>query len=292
MQAQNQFNISQYMLYQAFVNPAASSTDNTFNAALFHRSQWVGVSGAPTTQGLSANLPFQNAKHTIGLMVLHDKIGVNDATQVGASYAYKLKLGANTNLAFGLGAMANIVKSNYSRLNLGDDVYDQTFSSNSPSIVMPNFRFGLYLTGKRYYAGAAIPNLLQNRIVSATNAETRFNGKDLHYYLQGGYLFQLGERSDLGLSTLIKEASGAPMQFDFNAQYIWNKKLGVGVSYRTSKELVGMVNYQITKNFKLGYAYDYNMSSMAKYTSGSHEIMLIFHIVNEKVPVGFFSPRF
>ncbi len=289
--AQNQFNMSQYMLYHAFINPAAISNDNVFNAAIFHRSQWLGVPGAPTTQGLAFNVPFKDAKNTVGLLVLHDKIGVNNSTQVSAAYAYKLKLTQKLSLSFGLNAFVNIIQSNYNSLESGD-VYDPAFSNNTASVVMPNFKFGTYLKGSKFYAGFAIPNLLENRIAGTNKGDTKFNAQNLHYYLHGGYLFDLDPKNAIGISTLIKQASGAPMQIDINAQYIYNKKLGLGLSYRTSKELVAMVNYQITPMFKLGYAYDYNMSKLSKYTSGSHEIMLIFSMVRDKVPVNFFSPRF
>lgn len=289
--SQNQYNMSQYMLYQGFINPAAISTETNFNAALFHRSQWVGVSGAPTTQGLSANLPFRDAKNTVGIMVLHDKIGVNNSTQLSAAYAYKLKLSPKLDWSFGLNAFVNIVQSNYNSLE-SDDVYDPSFGNNTATIAMPNFKFGTYLRGSKFYAGFAIPNILQNKVVGTNKGETKFNGQNLHYYIQGGYLFELDPKNAIGLSTLIKQASGAPMQLDLNAQYIYNRKLGIGLSYRTSKELIAMINYQITPMFKLGYAYDYNMSKMSTYTSGSHEIMLIFSLVKDKAPVNFLSPRF
>lgn len=290
--SQNQYNISQYMLYQGFINPAAISNEKAFNAALFHRSQWVGISGAPTTQGLFLNMPFKDAKNTVGLMVLHDKIGVNNSTQLSLAYAYKLKLNPKIDWSFGVNASANIVQSNYNSLE-SDDVYDPTFANNTPSVVMPNFKFGTYLKGARYYAGFAIPNLLENKIVGANKGETKFNAQNLHYYLQSGYLFSLSEKNAIGLSTLIKNASGAPMQIDLNAQYIYNEKLGLGLSYRTSNELIAMVNYQITPMFRLGYAYDYNMSKLSRYTTGSHEIMLIFTMAKpQAASVGFFPARF
>jgi type IX secretion system PorP/SprF family membrane protein len=289
--SQNQYNMSQYMLYQGFINPAAISGDNTFNGALFHRSQWVGVSGAPTTQGLALNLPFKDAKNTIGLLVLHDKIGVNNSTQVSVAYAYKLALRPKLHWSFGLNAFVNITQSNYASLG-SDDVYDPSFSNNTATIAMPNFKFGTYLRGSKFYAGFAIPNILENKIVSTNKGETKFNAQNMHYYIQGGYLFELDPKNAIGLSTLIKQASGAPMQLDLNAQYIYNRKLGLGLSYRTSKELIAMVNYQLTPMFKLGYAYDYNMSKLSTYTTGSHEIMLIFSLVKDKTAVNFFSPRF
>lgn len=289
LKAQNQFNLSQYMLYHAFVNPAAIGAYEQFNGAVYHRSQWVGFNGAPTSQGFNANLPFKSAKHTIGLAYLHDQIGANNNNEISLGYAFKARLTPKTSLLLGLMATANILKSNYTTLALNDAV-DPSFNSNTTA-VLPNFKYGMYLQNERYYVGIAIPNLMENKI-SGGKGEVSFNADNLHYYLQAGYLFRLGERSDLGLSTLVKQVSGSPLQADLNLQYIFNKKFGIGASYRTSNDLVGLVNFRVTPMFKLAYSYDYTLSALRRYNSGSHEIMLIFNLVNDKKTIGAQVPSF
>lgn len=290
LSAQNKFSMSQYMLQHSFVNVAAIGNQETVNAALFHRSQWVGLDGAPTSQGLNVNLPFRAARHTLGLMVMHDKIGATDNSEVSLGYAYKARLSSKTSLLLGLGATLDILKSNYSKLYTNDNT-DPSLGKGSNSL-LPNFKYGMYLTSGKFYAGIAVPNLLENKIVTNGKGQTKFNVEALHYYLQAGYLFTLSKNTQLGASTLVKEVSGAPLQADLNLQFIFSEKFGVGVSYRTSKDLVGLVNYQITPMFKVGYSYDYGFSNLAKYNSGSHEIMLIFHRVTNKKAIRPLVPRF
>ncbi|MES2132551.1 MAG: type IX secretion system membrane protein PorP/SprF [Bacteroidota bacterium] len=286
---QNQFNLSQYMLYKAFVNPAAIGSYDKVNGAIYNRSQWVGFDGAPVSQGFNVNLPFKSAKHTIGLAYLHDKIGANNNNEISLGYSFKARLTSKTSLLLGLMATANILKTNYTALALNDAV-DPTFSSNTTA-VLPNFKYGMYLQNDKYYVGIAVPNLMENKITSG-KGNVSFNAKNLHFYLQGGYLFTLGSKSELGVSTLIKQVSGSPLQADLNVQYIYSRRLGIGASYRTSNDLVGLVNFQITPMFKLGYSYDYALSALRKYNSGSHEVMLIFNMVNDKKTIGAQIPSF
>lgn len=290
LHAQNKFSMSQYMLQHAFVNVAAIGNQETVNAALFHRSQWVGLDGAPTSQGLNMNLPFRAARHTLGLMVMHDKIGATDNSEISLGYAYKARLSSKTNLLFGLGATLDILKSNYSKLYVNDNT-DPSLGKSANSL-LPNFKYGMYLTSGKFYAGIAVPDLLENKIVTNGKGKTKFNVEALHYYLQAGYLFTISKNTQLGASTLVKEVSGAPLQADLNIQFIFSEKFGVGVSYRTSKDLVGLVNYQLTPMFKVGYSYDYGFSDLAKYNSGSHEIMLIFNRVTNKKAIRPLVPRF
>ncbi len=287
--AQNQFNMSQYMLHQAFINPAAIGAYQQLNGAVYNRSQWVGFDGAPVSQGFNLNLPFKSAKHTIGLSYLHDKIGANNNNEISLGYSFRARLTSKTSLLLGLMGTANILKTNYTSLALNDAV-DPTFSNNTTA-VLPNFKFGLYLQNAKYYIGLAIPNLMENKI-SRGAGQVGFNANNLHFYLQGGYLFNLGGKSELGVSTLIKQVSGSPLQADLNVQYIYARKLGIGASYRTSNDLVGLINFQITPMLKLGYSYDYALSALRKYNSGSHEIMLIFNLVNDKKNIGAQIPRF
>lgn len=287
--AQNQFNLSQYMLYHAFVNPAAIGNYEQVNGAVYHRSQWVGFDGAPVSQGFNINLPFKSARHTIGLAYLHDKIGANNNNEISLGYSFKARLTAKTSLLLGLMGTANIMKTTYTSLALNDAI-DPSFNTNA-TVVLPNFKYGMYLQNERYYVGIAIPNLMENKITSG-KGEVSFNAKNLHYYLQAGYLFRLAEKSELGLSTLVKQVSGSPLQADLNLQYIYNKRFGIGASYRTSNDLVALVNFRITPLFKLGYSYDYALSALRKYNSGSHEVMLIFNMVNDKKTIGAQMPSF
>lgn len=293
VQAQTQFLVSQYMLHHAFVNPAAIANSNRINGAAFYRTQWTGFSGAPVLQGLNFNKPFGGGKNAAGLTVIHDAIGVNRDIEITGTYAYRAKVGVNKYLSFGLGATLTLLHSDFASVNTTQP-NDPIFTANTPTFAMPNFKFGLYYFTPKFYAGFSLPNLLENKIVYATqySGETVFNAKALHFFFNTGYSFKLNDKFDLNVSTMIKNVSGAPMQIDLNTTAVYNKKVGVGFSYRTSKELVGLINYQIDPSWKVAYSYDYNFNQLGNYSNGSHEIMLIFNFVPTKAVAILESPRF
>ncbi len=290
---QNQFNVSQYMLHHTFINPAAAGNSNALNGAMFYRNQWTGMSGAPATMGINLNKPLGSGKATVGGTIMHDKIGVNKNFEFSGLFAYRLKVGLNKYLNFGLSATVSMIQSNLAGVETIQE-NDPVFSANTPTFTMPNSKFGIYYFTPKFYVGFAIPNLLENKIVydNAYKGKTSFNPENLHYYLQAGYSIALSDKWDLNPSTLIKQVSGAPMQIDLNAQVVYNKKVGGGFSFRTSKELIGLINFQITPMFKLAYAYDFNWGQLGSYSRGSHEIMLIFqHLQLSSRPV-IETPRF
>ncbi len=291
--AQNQFHISEYMLHQPFVNPSAIGSYNNVNGALFYKNQWSGIDGAPQFGGIDINTPIGNGPNSVGLSIVYDKLGVSQNTDINARYAYNIKTSDKSHLVFGLGASLRMIQNNYSQLaEVGND---PSFNNNTPTIMLPNFKFGTYFYTNKFYVGFAIPNILKNTVSASGgsfsgNAEFDFN--DMHMYLHSGAEFELSETLDLNPSIMIKNASGAPLQFDINSHLVFKKKVGIGISYRTSKELIGLLNYQITNSWKLGYAFDFGFSDLGRYSSGSHEIMLLLNIQQQKQQALIQAPRY
>lgn len=285
---QNQIGVSQYMLHHPFINPAAIGSQDKINGAVFHRSQWIGMEGAPSTQGLNFNNPFSNGKHTVGLTVFNDRIGIHRNSSIAATYAYRMQMSEKSNLVFGLSSVLELRQSKFAEAD-PDMPYDPVFMDNSRVMAKPNFRFGTYYYSEKYYVGFAVPNLLENQVYNGT---TGFNASDLHFYLHGGYSFNLNENIDFNASALIRQVSGAPMQIDINPQVVFYDLLSAGISYRTSNEIAAMINVAVSPMFKIGYAYDYAFSAIGKYSSGSHEIMLIFNMQDPKLPVTNKAPRY
>ena len=74
--AQQDAQYTQYMYNALSINPAYAGSRDMFSAVILHRSQWVGVDGAPTTQTLSGHTPL-NEKVGVGLtivLVLQEKL--------------------------------------------------------------------------------------------------------------------------------------------------------------------------------------------------------------------------
>ena len=294
VKAQDYFHISQYMMHQPFVNPAAIGSYGTLNGAGLFKQQWVGLEGAPSIQAFNVNSPLGTSNGNAGFSVVRDQIGINNRIDIAGTYAYNLSLGANSKLALGLTGMAVLNQSNFSQATV-NDANDPLFANDTRMKVLPNFQYGMYYYTNKFYVGLSLPKLLLNSVsadsLAVTSASTTFDMSQMHYYINAGYKFELKENLDLNVSTLLKQISGAPFQVDLNAQVVFSKKLGIGASYRSSKELVGLLSYQINEMFKLAYSYDFSLSKLGAYHSGSHEIMLLFQMPT-KEPLLIEPPRF
>ena len=87
---QQQVMFTQYMFNGLAINPAYAGSHESFSATALYREQWSGLDGAPTTQTLSMHSPIRNQKMGLGLLFIHDKIGVTSQTGSYVSYAYKI----------------------------------------------------------------------------------------------------------------------------------------------------------------------------------------------------------
>jgi type IX secretion system PorP/SprF family membrane protein len=103
-------------------------------------------------------------------------------------------------------------------------------------------------------------------------------------------VFRLSNELKLKPSTLIKYSNGTPLQIDLNANLWIHDAIGVGTSYRTGDAFVILLEIQASPNFRMGYAYDYPLTILRTYSSGSHEIMLRYEFTNKSNKV--ISPRY
>ena len=89
---------------------------------------------------------------------------------------------------------------------------------------------------------------------------------------------------------MMKSALEAPTSLDLSTNFLFNQKFEIGATYRLEDSFGAMVNYAITPNLKLGYAYDHIVSDLNVTTPSSHEIILLFDLNFPKIVSS--SPRF
>ena len=144
--AQQDPQYSLYMFNPLGVNPGYAGSRELLSGVLIHRSQWVGLDGAPETQALAINTPMKNKKMGLGLQIINDKIGPRTTQTLSASYAYRLKLGSGK-LAFGLrGGIVNY-SYDWNKIEYKDDE-DAIPTTANESFMLPTFDFGMYLRFK------------------------------------------------------------------------------------------------------------------------------------------------
>jgi type IX secretion system PorP/SprF family membrane protein len=271
--AQQDPHYTQYMYNQAVINPAYAGSKENLSLTLLYRNQWTGLEGAPDTFTFSGHTPV-GEKVGMGLSVIADKIGPVKENNVYADFSYKLTLGDKHTLALGLKGgitLHDIALADVTVIDPNDPLFSQNVNSATP-----NFGAGLFLYSDRYYFGLSVPNFLNSVHLDENNLN--FGSETQHYFVTGGYVFQLSENTKLKPSFMVKSAFDAPMSFDINANFLFFDRFEIGASYRLEDSFSGMVNFAFTDNIKLGYAYDRVMSDLNVVTNSSHEVFLQFDL--------------
>ena len=290
VKAQYEPHFTQYMFNEMFINPAYAGARECISATGLYRKQWVGIDGAPVTETVSIHSPFFDNKMGIGLAVVNEKIGVTKNTGFNASYAYRMPLSkGKLSLGLQIGAV-----NHYEELSKLTTVQsgDAQFANNTPKLLLPNAGFGAFYYTQKFYAGLSIPRLILNTVDAASikKVTNKASVKDWHYYITAGYIAKVSDNVKLKPTIMIKEVVGSPMQFDASLNALFVDVFWVGAAYRTGDAVSAIAGIQITKQFRLGYAYDYTLSKLKKYNTGTHEITLGFDFSFDKSKIA--NPRF
>jgi type IX secretion system PorP/SprF family membrane protein len=292
--AQNEVMVSQYMFNGLFINPAYSGSHKFWEATALHRSQWVGLEGAPTSQLLEIDGPLSNNKIGLGAIIMHDDIGDTEQFEFSANASYHLDLDADQNNRLSFGIRAG-VSSFTARLDQTDivDENDPVFLNGAlKNQMIPKFGIGAYYYNSTTYAGISIPTLfaaddkLQFQDVTSGTDDVHFEN---HVFVTGGKFFKVSESLGLKPNVLVKYHPAAPVEVDLNVNALLNEIIWFGVSYRTGDAIIGMLEVMPSSRLRIGYAYDFTLTDIANYSSGSHEVMLGYAFGEEVIKMK--SPR-
>ncbi|MEO6883335.1 MAG: type IX secretion system membrane protein PorP/SprF [Bacteroidia bacterium] len=270
-----------YMYNTLAINPAYAGSREALTVTALARDQWVGFSGAPTTQTLTIHAPLQNEHLGIGLSVLNDKIGPINNTSFAVDFAYIMKMNAVSKLALGISAGADMFQANLNTLNL-DQQNDVVFQNNINSHVTPNFGFGAYYYRESFYAGISVPDLLQNNysVINQPDGSTLVGNEQRTYFLITGAMLKVSDNLGFKPTAFLKVTAGAPAQADLTASFVIMKKLLLGAMFRTGDSFGALVGVNITEQFHIGYSYDWSFGlATSRYNQGSNEIVLRYDFI-------------
>jgi type IX secretion system PorP/SprF family membrane protein len=278
-QAQQDPMYTMYMWNTLSVNPGYAGSADLLTITGLARQQWVGLDGAPSTQTLTAHTPLPNEKLGLGLSVVHDQVGPVNNTVAFADFAYRIKVNEKARLAFGLKAGVDIMQLRLANLQ-NVDGNDPMFGQDVTAKARPNFGFGMYYWTRKGYIGLSAPKLLEHDRFDVQSSGDVLGAlrQRRHYFLIAGYVFKLGEDVKFRPSVLAKAVEGAPLEGDISAMFLLREKLWLGAAYRTGDSMNAILAYQVTDQFKIGYAHDFTLTELRSYHSGTHELMLSYDL--------------
>jgi type IX secretion system PorP/SprF family membrane protein len=276
LQAQQDPHYTQYMYNMNVINPAYAGSKENLSIGMLYRKQWVEIEDAPTTATFSGHAPV-GKNVGLGLSVISDKIGPVEENNIYGDFSYTLQLGGEHKLAFGLKAGLTLHQVGlYSDINHTlPDQNDPAFAQNTSNSYF-NLGSGLFYYTNKYYLALSVPNMMKSKHLDFNGR--KFGSEVSHYFVTGGYVFDVSENIKFKPFFMMKSAFNAPTSLDLSTNFLFNQKFEAGITYRLEDSFGAMINYAISPNVKLGYAYDHIVSDLNVTTPSSHEIVLLFDL--------------
>jgi type IX secretion system PorP/SprF family membrane protein len=287
---------SHYMFNTMTYNPGVAGTSGMICATALNRQQWVGFKGAPSTTVFNISAPVSpfGIRSGVGLLIESDNVGFDKDINLSAAYSYLMDVGqGKLGIGINLGMLNKTLTPDWQIPS--DDAHtpasgDPLIPDSKESFVAFDAGLGLYYKTDNYYAAFSVTHINQPKI-KYTKGLTYISR---HYYLTAGYTLQLPNPSLELLPSVFTLSDGKVVQLTVTSLLRYNKKVWGGVSYRAGDALIGMIGFELYNGVRLGYAYDFTISDMAKDSRGSHEFMVnyCFDLSLGKSPMKYKSVRF
>lgn len=285
-QAQQDAQFTHYMYNTINVNPAYAGSRGVLSIFGLHRTQWVGLDGAPVTNSASVNSPIANSNLGVGLSVVNDRIGPTTENVISADLSYTIQTSEDYKLSFGIKGSANLFNLDVSKLN--PESTNDPLLQNLGNDFSPNVGAGLYLHSDKLYLGASVPNFFETKRYD-DNTVAVYKER-MNFYFIGGYVFDLSSNLKFKPAFLTKIVEGAPLQLDVSGNFLISDKFVLGAAWRWDAAVSLLAGFQITDGLFIGYGYDMETTKLRNYNSGSHEVFLRFELFKRQDKI--VSPRF
>ena len=290
LQAQQEAQFTQYMYNTSAFNPAYAGSRECLSVFGMHRSQWVGLDGAPTTNVFDAHSPIHATKLLgLGVSFVNDRLGPSQENTISVDMSYAIPTSEKFKLAFGIKGTANFFNVDFNKLTSFESNDPLSFGKqNIDNNFYPNIGVGAFWYSSKTYVGISIPYLLEQKYYN--HSIQYVASEKMHFYLITGHVFPLSSQIQFKPAILVKRVNGAPLQVDLSGNFWWNEKLSLGLAYRLDDAVSGLAGFQLSSSWLIGYAYDKEVTHLGKFNSGSHEIFLRYEFI--RVYDKYKSPRY
>lgn len=288
--SQQEAQFSHSYISKCMYNPAFTGIDKSLIITGVHRSQWIGIKGAPRTDLINVQSTFLNHNNSLGFTIGDDKAGPLQISTAFLSYVYSLKLGQEASLNLGFNAGANLYKASIDDLQLIQQD-DFAFQTDLNSKILANVGLGAVFQYSKYTVGLSVPKFIKNDFISNTTQIIPLNNdknagestEKLHFYIIGGSVFSFSDDIIFEPNIITRITTAAPITFELSGVIELRKFIYTGLLFRTGDSAGLLFGANISKELKLGYAFDYSYAfSTIKYNGGSHELFLQYKFKSEE----------
>lgn len=273
VQAQQDALYSAYRFNPLALNPAYAGSRDAISIVALHRSQWVGIDGAPMTESLAIHSPIGKTKLAVGFNMAYDQLGPTNNLMGFLTLAYHLQL-KKGRLSFGV--KGGIYDAIFDFNDLDYKNPDPLENTGTVHSVVPSFDFGIYYYTNYFFIGAAVNHMTRHEFKFENVPTSNEQYLHRHYNLMVGGAIPVAPNVVLKPSLKAQYVYGAPFTFDINFSTLLYKKVWVGASYRYNNSIVFLTEWNITDYMRIGYAFDLAFNELIHYNKGTHEVFLGF----------------
>ena len=284
--AQIDAQLTQYWALPSYYNPSSIGNVDFIHITAGSKLQWLGIKHAPMNFFAMADMPFKflNRRWGTGLMLQQENVGLFSTQTIAAQLAWKKKmLGGTLSVGVQVGLLNQTFKGDSIRVPENDDAHTSVDDAIPKGVVdgrALDVAAGVSFTHKWFWAAISATHVTAPTITLKAGE----NEEDLYQFDTGRFFYFMGG-SNIPIKNTLFEIQPSVMvktdlkfwQAEATARVRYNKFLSGGVSYRYKDAVSVMIGAEI-KNFFVGYAFDYPISSINKATHGSHELILNYNV--------------
>lgn len=268
--AQQAFTYTQYMNDLTSYNTAYGMARAESYISLLGKRQWAGIEGAPQTFLLNTNIRLDGLGSAVGAVLSHNELAVEKLSEAQLYFAKGVRLSQGNYLAASLQAGVRHYNANYSGL----DPYDPKFTDD---ILETNATLGLgimFYNPDLFYLGVSLPRLSLRSLGTASVESQRHQGDT--WYASGALLISLDDDFKLKPASLVSYTPNLPLLFDISTMMYIKNQFGLGVNYRSTKEVAGLVSLLFGSKLQVGYSYQsvFGAERIGRLDNATHEITL------------------
>ena len=284
--AQIDAQLTQYWALPSYYNPSSIGNVDFIHITAGSKLQWLGVKHAPMDFFALADMPFKflGKRWGTGLLLQQESVGLFSSQTIAAQLAWKKKmLGGTLSVGVQLGLINQVFKGDSIRIPENNNYHTSVDDAIPKGVVdgrALDVAAGVSFVHKWFWVAASATHVTAPTITLKAGE----NEEDL-YEFDTGRFFYLMAGSNIPIKNTLIEIQPSIMvktdtkfwQYEATARFRYNKFLSAGVGYRHKDAVSAMIGAEF-KNFFVGYAYDFPISSMNKATHGSHELILNYNV--------------
>lgn len=269
-----QFPISSHYFVNPYsLNPAFAGAFNRSELFMNFRNDWSDIEGSPQTFRINGFVPVVKNMY-LGGEVYADFADIFYRLKAGLSYTYRLEVGDEQNLSFGLAGQfyQGVIRLDQANVDLDDPVLrnlDRLFNSSF------NSSFGLVYNHRNLHVAFGMPVMFRTKDAYSNSSIGKFAFERAYdFYVLNR--FNIHQNWDFQPSILFRKTVNQPMIFDVSTMFIYDNQLWMGVLYRNTSLFGFSIGGRVLNGLLLHYTFEAGVGGIHRFAGNSHEISIAF----------------